>query len=244
MWKVYDTMIEHLPDCGSVVSICSTDFWTLVQLENGSHGLAMTTDGDTRPTQFPQISGLPCREAAKAVKSWNLPEASVGMAAINACYNTMQQMEVLGCAEPYERYCTHGLDFTGKTVGIIGHLKMPEDTLRLAKDVYILERHPQSGDYPDSACEYLLPHCDFVLITGSTLVNKTLSRLLQLCENAYTILTGPTVPMCPELLNCGIDRLAGLVVDDFDGVRSHVEYRLIGSPYPYGKTFLLSGDRL
>lgn len=45
-------------------------------------------------------------------------------------------------------------------------LEKPEDTLRLAKDVYILERHPRPGDYPESACEYLLYKCNVAIITG------------------------------------------------------------------------------
>ena len=164
------------------------------------------------------------------------------MAVINACCNTRSRLEALRCAEPYDRYCTHGVDFTGKTVGLIGHLGMPEGTLRDAGEVYILERHPRPGDYPDSACEFLLPKCDIVLITGSSLVNKTLPRLLELCRNAYTILTGPTVPMCPELLGCGIDRIAGMVISDKPGIQSHVRSGRPGPPYPYGETFLLTGD--
>ena len=42
----------------------------------------------------------------------------------------------------------------------------------------ILERDPVLGDYPDSACEYILPEQDYVFITGMTLVNKTLPHLL------------------------------------------------------------------
>lgn len=127
-------------------------------------------------------------------------------------------------------------------MGLIGHLRMPPGTLDAAKQVYILERHPKPGDYPDSACEYLLPECDTVLITGSSMVNKTLPRLLELCKNAYVILTGPTVPLCPALLDFGIDRLAGMVVTDKAGARRHAAECLDGPPYPYGRTFLLGRD--
>ena len=244
MWKLYDTLLSCLPGGSGVVSVDPSEIWTMAETEDGALGLAMTTRGDTIPEGFPEFTGLSPSLCAPAVKSWNLPEASKGMAVINACYNTPSRLEALHCAEPYERYCTHGLDFTGKTVGVIGHMNMPKDTLRLARQVYILERHPQPGDYPDSACEYLLPKCDIVLITGSSLVNKTLPRLLELSRNAYTILTGPTVPMCPELLGCGIQRLAGMVVTDREGLKAHVRSGRSGPPYPYGETFLLSEDRL
>lgn len=244
VWKLYDRLLENLPDGGNLARVCATDFWTIAQTDQGGLGIAMTTLGDTRPAVLEKREGLAVKEAAGAVKSWNLPEASAGMAAINACYNTRQRLETLRCAENYDHYCTHGLDLSGKTIGVVGHLKMPEDTLRLAKDVFILERHPQPGDYPDSACEYLLPKCDVVIITGSAFVNKTLPRLLALSRRAYTIVTGPTVPLCPELLGEEIQRLAGLVLTDIPGITDHVEAGLPGPPYRFGLTFLLSEDHL
>ena len=85
----------------------------------------------------------------------------------------------------------------------------------------------------------LLPQCDLVLITGSSIVNKTLPHLLELCENAYTILTGPSVPLCPDLLDLGIDRLAGMAVTDRPGINQHVMSGAMASPYAYGQSFLL-----
>ena len=78
-----------------------------------------------------------------------------------------------------------------------------------------------------------------MLITGSSLINKTLPHLLSLCEHATTILLGPSVPMCPALLDFGIDRLAGFVVTEREGMAAHVRGSVHGSPYAYGKSFLI-----
>ena len=86
------------------------------------------------------------------------------------------------------------------------------------KRYYILEREPKSGDYPDSACEYLLPECDLVVITGSAAINKTLPRLLELSRNAEVVLTGPTVSCCPALRELGIHRLSGRVITECDAM--------------------------
>ena len=94
--------------------------------------------------------------------------------------------------------------------------------LSVAKEVVILEREPKPGDYPDSACEYLLPDCDVVLITGSASVNKTMPRLLELAKDARIVLTGPTVPLCPGLLDLGIQRLNGSVVLDGEGLLQRI----------------------
>ena len=136
------------------------------------------------------------------------------------------------------------MDLLGKRIGVIGHLNMPNAVYQQAKEVLILERNPRSGDYPDSACDYLLPQCDIVIMTASTLVNKTLPHLLDLCQNAYTILAGPSCPLCPGLLEMGLDRIAGLVVTDVAGMKEKIQKEIPGPPYPFGKPFLLSRDRL
>ena len=128
------------------------------------------------------------------------------------------------------------------TVGIVGHMHGPAGLREKAREVYVLERSPQPGDYPDSACELLLPRCDLVIITGSSLINKTLPRLLSLCPNAYTILTGPSVPLCPALLDFGIDRLSGLVVTQREAMTAHVCQSIPGNPYSLGRGFLLRRD--
>lgn len=238
-FALYDTLIGSLPACGRIDKLYAGEHWAMVE-SAGTAGIAMATAGASISPMFPcGLDGLTVSEAAAAVKSWNMAEAGFGMAAVNAVFNTPQRLDALACYEPFEKYSTDGIDFTGKTVGLVGHLHGPEGMREKAKAVYILEREPQPGDYPDSACDYILPMCDIVLITGSTLVNKTLPHLLELCRDAYTILTGPTVPMCPALLEHGIDRLAGLVLLDMDGIRAHVSEGRRGSPYGYGKPFLL-----
>ena len=243
MWEIYDALVDCLPAGGRITRAAQGGIWTAAECGAGGVGTAMTTDGDSFPAMYRDgITGLSTREAALAAKSWNLREASFGVAAANACYNTPERVALLNCAEPWDNYCTRGLDFTGRTVGLVGHLIMPEHTLDGAKRVHILERHPQPGDLPDSACEFVLPECDIVLITGSSLVNKTLPRLLELCRNAFVILTGPTVPLCPALLELGIDRLAGLAIHDGDAAFAHAAESRPGPPYQYGETFLLARD--
>ena len=238
LFEIYDAIAANVPE-ERLNFVHEGKFWTLAETDKGS-GLAMDTEGDSIAPMFPGgITGMSTAEAAQAIKSWNLRETGLGLAAVNSALNTMERLEKLHCYEPFQNYCTEGLDFRGKTVGMIGHMHGPENMRREAEKVYIMEREPREGDYPDSACDFLLPECDIVLITGSTLVNKTLPHLLELCRNAYTIVTGPSVPMCPELLDFGIDRLAGLVPEDREALHRHVTENLPGSPYRMGRPFLL-----
>ncbi len=239
-FDLYDHLLAGISSRELITDALSGTRWAYIGTGT-SAGIAIETPGDSIAPLFPAgLLGLPLAEAAQAVKSWNLTEASLAMAAVNAALNTPARVEMFSCYVPFERHYTDDLSFTGKTVGIVGHMHGTDRMWREAKQVFIMERSPQPGDYPDSACEYLLPSCDVVLISGSTLVNKTLPRLLQLCEHAYTILTGPTVPLCPELLDCGLDRLAGMAITDPVRMREHAASGLRGSPYAMGLPFVLS----
>ena len=75
--------------------------------------------------------------------------------------------------------------------------------------------------------------------TGSASMNKTMPRLLELAENAEVILTGPSVPMCPELFSLGISRLYGVIIEDVDAMcRGIVESK--GSVNRYSGRFCLN----
>ena len=238
-FELYDALIEGVASDEAVTGTLMGQCWTAVETEH-TFGMAMTTPVDTAPRMLTgDYTGKTLRELAVVCKSWNLTEAGFGMAAVNAFYNTPERLEVLNAFEPFDHYCTEGLDLRGKRIGVIGHLNMPPSIREQAKEIFILERSPRPGDYPDSACDWLLPQCDVVIMTASTLVNKTLPHLLELCENAYTILAGPTCPMCPELLDLGLDRIAGLVITDRAGMGHKIIHEIPGPPYNMGKPFLL-----
>lgn len=214
----YDILINNLNTDAYVKEIIHGISWTAARLDNGSVGVAMHGFGDTAPRMFNSLEGLNVNDAAKAVMSWNFEEANEGMAVINACYNTIENLNKYGC-EASQDSCSalSDINIENKKVGFIGHLVgkhsgLTEEILSTAKAYYIMEREPREGDLPDSACEYIIPECDIVVITGSASMNKTMPRLLELAEKATVVLTGPSVPMCPELLKLGINRLFGNVI--------------------------------
>ena len=243
-FELYDRLIDGIHTDAVVTETLAGQCWTAVETDS-CFGMAMTTAVDSAPRMFAEnYKGMSIKELALAGKSWNLFEAGFGMAAVNAYYNTPERLEALQAYEPFEKYCTDGLDLRGKHIGVVGHLNMPESVYSQAASVRILERSPRPGDYPDSACDWLLPQCDVVIMTASTLVNKTLPHLLELCKDAYTILAGPSCPMCPQLLDMGIDRIAGLVITDIEGMKDKIVREISGPPYPMGKPFLLKKENI
>jgi len=236
--KYYEILISGIPEGLSVREITTGLSWVGAELSDGSFGIAMRTDWHSIERMQPSLVGLGAKKAAECVMSWNLSEASEAMAVINAYYNSRERMDKLGSVVPYETVCTCGLEIEGKTVGFVGHLIMPDETVEGASQVYIMERRDIAGDYPDSACEYLLPECDIVIITGSAAINKTMPRLIELSEKAEIVIIGPSTPMCPELLSAGVSRLSGMIVKDKDEFRAWMTENR-GNPYPYGQTFLI-----
>lgn len=174
----------------------------------------------SRPAQYGAASlvGLTLKEAASLIKSWNFVEAGLGTAALNAWYSMPERAAKNGftpCVDDaWQRAFDPYLEETaGKVVCVVGHFPTASQTLSRAADLRILERNTRSGDYPDSACEYLLPTSDYVFISRSALVNKTLPRLLELSRNAKTVVLGPSATLSPALLDFGVDDLIGFVPD-------------------------------
>ncbi len=235
----YGLLLQNISPALSVRRIVHGRCWTGAELSDGSAGIAFHDALATVPRRFPTLEGLPASEAAKAILSWNLEEAGEGMAVINAWYNNKKRLPRSAIAYDYLQPCTAGLRTAGRSVGLIGHLSLSEETFPAAKSIRIMERAPRPGDYPDSACEEILPACDLVLITGSALINKTMPRLLALSEHARVILIGPTVPLCPALHQAGISRLCGMAAEDPHMLSSIASESVSG--YRYGGAWMLDG---
>jgi len=239
-WKIYDELIEGISPEIRVEKVVSGHTWTAVMNDAGGFGMAMTTPGETRPRTNIDYQGMPVREVAMLVKSWNFPEASIGMAAINSFYNTKERMDAFGWEQKDSRFCSFELDLRDKVIGMVGHLKHKDELFAQAKQLYIMEMNAWDGDYPASACEALIPECNILMITGSAFINKTMPRLLDLAEKAFTIVTGPSAPMAPQLVEkFDIQRVAGFIPSDKQLLWQFVSAGCFKAPYEYGMRFYI-----
>lgn len=230
MWKIYDELIETVPPELRVADCLIGMHWTLIR--SGAIGMALTPFGAPRMYGSQgagvisgigdRIAGMPLRDLARYIKSWNPYEASLGLAAINAANNSPERVEKLfgrplrsqGQISAFAYYSDM---VSGKKVAVIG--RFPDlDKLSSVCSLSVLERVPGPGDLPDPACEYVLPEQDYVFITATALINKTLPRLLELSRSATVLLVGPSTPFVPLLYGHGIHTLAGTVVLEPDSV--------------------------
>ena len=213
----YDILQAGLPEGVTVRELIHGISWTAAVLSDGRTGVAMHTAGETVPRIFDTLIGLPLREAGRAMLSWNIEEAGEALAAVNAFYNVPD----CGFLAP-ETKTLDGIELRGRRVGMVGHMighgGMTMEDFAEVEELTIMDREDKPGALPDSACEFVLPRCDLVIITGSAAINKTLPRLLELSRDAEVVLTGPSVSCHPGLLELGIRRLNGRVMTDSDAM--------------------------
>lgn len=223
-WAIYEQLIAGIPE-QSVVEDCLVGLrWTLVR--SSGVGMALTPpEGERRSAWSGSFRGRPTREVACLTKSWNPLEAAVGVAALNSYYNApavfSRTWETILEDQPSGNAFEHYRDrLQNKKVAVIGHFPGLED-LAGQCELSILERRPGPGDLPDPAAEFILPVQDAVFITATTVINKTLPRLLELAAGSFTVLVGPSTPLAPVLFDYGVKALAGTVVVDEAQVWRH-----------------------
>jgi len=248
MWSLYDDLIDSIPRDITVQEAFAGNRWTVLRTSDGRTGVAMTmTDAHFPSLLSAPLQGLPLRQAASLVKSWNFVDASFGTAALNACFNTEENVSLLtrhinptaGAQQQEDAFVAYQPLVEGKKVAVIGHFPMLERCFAPICQLSILERRPRPGDYPDSASEFLLPEQDYVFITGCTITNKTLPRLLELSKNAHTVLVGPSTPLSPVLFFYGVNDLSGFVVKDSAGCQEAVDHD--ANLFEYGKMVRILG---
>ena len=212
MWKLYDALLERVDTDDRIEYVRAGVSWVLVRTDSGALGVASVLAGRSgRPLEPAAYAGMPVREAALLVKSWDFERAALGAAAINAILNRPERFADCGEPDAFLRYRDMA---RGRRVAVVGRFQYLEQRLRPICDLSVLERAPIAGEYPDMACEYILPGMDMVFITGCTVGNKTLPRLLRLAKDAYTVVTGPSTPMTEALFGFGADALCGFCATD------------------------------
>ena len=211
--QILETLLEGLPRTGEPVrEILVGAYWTMV-----NNGLASTLrdrdpqHGDSgRP--FPDAGSLhrkTVRELADYVKSEHPVAVSIGMAAINSLLDLDEsRCTERGAFELLSENC-HGLN-----VAVVGHFPFVPKLREITRRLWVLEQNPRSGDFPAQEAPRILPECDVVCLTGTSLMNGTLEGLLALCPEAYVVLTGPSSPLSPLLFEFGIDAICGARVSN------------------------------
>ncbi len=216
--KILDDLLSTVSPEARVRDIRQGRFQTAVLTRNC--GLASTPHeykhghGDPSVKEAGRLMEKGALELARMAYSVSLLEAAIGMATINSLLE-VDDKRCLGLnasallAEKGE----------GKNVAIVGHFPFVPELRRLAKELWVIEKHPRAGDFTEGEAENLIPEADVVGITGTAFTNHTIEHLLGLCHpEAYVVILGPTTPLSPVLFDYGVDAISGTKIVDAEAV--------------------------
>lgn len=204
--RIYVDLVQGVADA-EVRRVVTGDKWVLVETADGLGVAARQAPAAGDDPQ--RWAGRSLRDlAAMAAQSWDPLEIAVGVAALNAHYN---RPDVTGAPG-------NGLDLFASVEGrvvVIGGFPQLARRLPRAK---VIDLSPQDGEYPEAACDWLLPGAEAVAITASAFANRTLPRLLRVSAGATVAMIGPGTPLTPRLFEYGVHSLAGFVAVDREAV--------------------------
>jgi uncharacterized protein (DUF4213/DUF364 family) len=110
----------------------------------------------------------------------------------------------------------HGLAAFGDLNGPITVVGRFPGLHKYVRDFRIVEREPRAGEFPESAFEKLAHESVGVIITASTLANKSAEAMFEKAQGKPIAIVGPGTPLAPGLHSVGVEVLAGSVVEDGD----------------------------
>lgn len=205
--KLVDDLLESVAenDC-PVRRVCVGLHWTVVQSRCTGMAHTYKTGDKSELESSGSLVGKSALSLAKRLESWNPLEASLGVAAINSL------IEPVGI--PGNVFDDLTDQVSGKTVTVIGRFPSNDRIAQAAAHAHFLEIQPGKNELPHYACEEVIPASAIVIITATALINKTLSRLLELARHSTAIVLGPSTPMNDVLFRHGADILAGVRVVD------------------------------
>ena len=216
--NILDDLLSSLSGDSVVREVHTCVFWTAVVSKNC--GLASTfREGHPHHGMVREVGdlrGKSALELAEYAKSDNLLEASIGMATINS----LIEIDETKCV------VENALDILaqkggGKSIAVIGHFPWIPKLQKVARKLWVLEQRPQAGDLPAEAAEDILPQADVVAVTGTSLINHTAEKLLDLSKGSFVVMVGPTSPLSSVLFDWGVDVISGTkVVEPEKAIRS------------------------
>jgi len=212
--KILDDLISTLNPEARVRDIRQGFFHTGVLTHNC--GLAATLPRDALRQEQPSVKkpgsllGIGALKLARMAYSEGILEAAIGMATINSLLEIGEgRGEDLNAGD---LIAEKGKD---KRVAIVGHFPFISELRKIARELWVIEKNPQEGDFTEAETENLIPQADVVGITGTAFTNHTVEHLLKLCSaKAYVVILGDTAPLSPVLFGYGVDAISGTKVID------------------------------
>lgn len=209
--KVYENALPDLKG-KRVRDVCIGLELLAVELDSGEIGVAYVLKNELpcgcgSLAEAGGFEGMDAQQLASWVLNEDNPlKTALGLAVCNAAadYDALSS-EVLDAADVFAVR-------QSDTLGMIGNIKPVARQLEpKVSRLFIFDRGASEGVCPEEQQKELLPQCDLVVISSSSLLNGSLARVLSCCRQTREIvLTGATTPLYPEAFQgTGVTVLAG-----------------------------------
>jgi hypothetical protein len=210
---ISEKLREDLRIVGACVSLC----YTGVMLDSGHVGLCYTPIEDITRNQLAgrrNLHGSRASEVLQTANSFNMIERAAGIATLNALSQYLMEREGYKREIGADIFDAIEVEKEDRVV-VVGYMKPLVEKLRTkTRRVQVFERNPQlrADALPDTFVDQILPKANVVILSGSSLVNGTVDRLLELSKNARLVaMTGPTASALPEpFFRRGVGAMAGV----------------------------------
>lgn len=173
-----------------------------------------------------KLSGVPVKQYLDDIFCDNILRRTLGIATLNALSNLIWEED--GEQKPiFGKDAFDEIDVTKyeKTVVVGALIPMLKKLIANNCDFKILEQEPRTLKeremkyyIPAEDANKCVPDADLLVITGVTVLNGSLSGLLEMAKaDAEILVTGPTASMIPDVFfENGVTMTGGIVVTDAD----------------------------
>ncbi|MGQ9788714.1 MAG: Rossmann-like domain-containing protein [Candidatus Hadarchaeaceae archaeon] len=205
--------LENLTLSKVCISLC----YTAVMLNNEYVGLCHTPTEDIAHTHAGRRSdfhGFKALDVARLSNSFDVIDRVVGIATLNAISQYIMDSE--GYSRGFGVDAMDEIDVKAEDeAAVVGYIRPLVGKLRAkVKKVHVFEHNPQLRGEAllDTFVDSILPKSNVVVISGSSLANGTVDRLLELSKGARVVVfAGPTSSTLPEpLFSRGVKIIAGV----------------------------------
>lgn len=172
---------------------CSIGVTYVLRKETGHVCLALPQAGSLIGTPAEEIAGW-------ALQGKNVIAVAMGLAVLNS----VAEFDKLERANnPYGADAIFAAEIQPTdTIGIVGHIgPLIANLTGKVKRLFIFERGESAAGqiYPETAQPEILPECQVVFISSTSLINGTLDTLLNYCTKARdVVMVGSSTPLYPD----------------------------------------------
>jgi hypothetical protein len=152
------------------------------------------------------LHGKKMSDIIELINSPSSLERSLAMAGVNSLLNISMELE----AQQGDMLLYLRDKYKGEKVAMIGHFPFADEMKKWAGEFHVIEKNPVGDDLTFERGREFLNKAAAVIITGTTILNKSFIEVISECKNSFNVMLGPTVPPSDLLFDCGVSAIVAI----------------------------------